>query len=120
MSHHLGTKQLNLHNPSPHIGGGQGIFQGGWRGVKHFSSWKLNDEHNLTVLVRGGRHFFHLPGRGSEAKSKPMMDIPEEGFSRSIAWSLIIIVMKYEQEIKSNQLIRYFFKSIFLNLKSKK
>ena len=32
----LGTKQLNLHNLSPHIRGGQGIFQGGWRGGKAF------------------------------------------------------------------------------------
>ena len=104
---------MNLHNPSPHIGGEKAFFKVGGGGVKHFSSWKFNAEHNLTVLVRGGRHFFQLPGRGSEAKSKPMMDIPEEGFSRSIAWSLIIIVMKYEQEIKSNQLIRYFLSRFF-------
>ena len=61
----LGTKQLNLHNLSPHIRVGQGIFQCGWRGAKHFSSWRLNDEHNLTVLVKGGRHLFKLPGGGA-------------------------------------------------------
>ena len=26
-------------------------------GANPFSSWKLNDEHNLTVLVKGGRNF---------------------------------------------------------------
>ena len=57
-------------------------------GAKHFSSWKLNDAHNLTILVKGGRHFFKLQGGGGEAKSKPATESPEHVFMLLIAWSL--------------------------------
>ena len=59
-------------------------------GESHFSSWKLNDTHNLTILVKGGRHFFKLQG-GGEAKSKPAMEVPEHVFMLFIAWSLIYL-----------------------------
>ena len=55
----------------------------------HFSSWKLNDARKLTILVKGGRHFFKLHGGGGEAKSKPAIDVPEHVFMLLIAWSLI-------------------------------
>ena len=48
----------------------------------------LNDELNLTVLERGGRHFFKVKGGGGEAKLKPETDTPELQFKDSIAWSL--------------------------------
>ena len=57
-------------------------------GARHFSSWKLNDAHNLTILVKGGRHFFKLQGGGGEAKSKPATESPEHVFMLLIAWSL--------------------------------
>ena len=57
-------------------------------GARHFSSWKLNDAHNLTILVKGGRHFFKLQGGGGEAKSKPATEVPEHVFMLLIAWSL--------------------------------
>ena len=44
--------------------------------------------HNLTILVKGGRHFFKVQGGGGEAKSKPIMEVPEHGFMPLIAWSL--------------------------------
>ena len=58
-------------------------------GAKPFSSWKLNDEHNLTVLVKGGLNFFKLQEGGDEPKSKPTTEFPELVFTLSIAWSLI-------------------------------
>ena len=60
----------------------------GGGGAKPFSNWKLNDEHNLTVLVKGGRYFFKLQGGGGEAKSKPATEFPELVFTLLIAWSL--------------------------------
>ena len=65
----------------------------GGGGAKPFSSWKLNDEHNLTVLVKGGRDFLKLQEGGGEAKYKPETDTPEQGFKLLIAWSLIGIVL---------------------------
>ena len=60
---------------------------GGGR-ARHFSSWKLNDAHNLTILVKGGRHFFKLQEGGGEAKSKLATEVPELVFMLLIAWSL--------------------------------
>ena len=57
-------------------------------GAEHFSSWMLNDELNLTVLEKGGRHFFKVKGGGGKAKLKPETDTPELRFKDSIAWSL--------------------------------
>ena len=57
-------------------------------GAKPFSSWKLNDEHNLTVLLKGGRNFFKLQEGGGEPKYKPATEFPELVFTLSIAWSL--------------------------------
>ena len=61
----------------------------GGGGAKHFSSWKVNDAHDLTILVKEGRHFFKLQGGGGEAKSKPATESPEHVFMLLIAWSLI-------------------------------
>ena len=57
-------------------------------GAKPFSSWKLNDKHNLTVLLKGGRNFFKLEEGGGETKSKTATEFPELVFTLSIAWSL--------------------------------
>ena len=40
-------------------------------GAKLFSSWKLNDEHNLTVLVKGGLNFFKLQEGGASQNISP-------------------------------------------------
>ena len=53
-------------------GGGQYIFQAGWRGDKAFFRWREG----------GGEGFFKV-----ETK------VPEEYFSNSIAWSLIINIL---------------------------
>ena len=79
------------------------FFKVGRGGADHFSSWMLNDELNLTVLERGGRHFFKVQGGGGEAKLKPETDTPELGFKDSIAWSLIFL--KYNKnKLKNNSL----------------
>ena len=41
-------------------GGGKIFFMVGRGGGKTFSSWKLNNVHNLTILVKGDRHLFQL------------------------------------------------------------
>ena len=53
----------------------------------------LNDELNLTVLERGGRHFFKVQEGGGEAKLKPETDTPELRFKDSIAWSLSLLLV---------------------------
>ena len=45
-------------------GGGKAFFKVDRGGAEHFSSWMLNDELNLTVLEREGRHFFKVQGGG--------------------------------------------------------
>ena len=55
----------------------------------------LNDELNLTVLERGGRHFFKVQGGEAKPKLKPETDTPELRFKDSIAWSLNL--QKYNQ-----------------------
>ena len=57
--------------------------------TKPFSNWKYNDEHNLTVLVKGGMNFFKLHEGGGEPKYKPTTEFLELVFTLSIAWSLI-------------------------------
>jgi hypothetical protein len=39
------------------------VFEGG---TKPFSRWKLNDEHNLTVLVKEGKNFLKLQEGGAK------------------------------------------------------
>ena len=53
----------------------ESIIYGGWRG-KPFSNWKLNEKHNLTVLVNEGRCLFKLQGGGRQNLS------PQQSFRR--------------------------------------
>ena len=75
-------------------GGGKAFFKVGRGGAEHFSSWMLNDELNLTVLERGGRHFFKVQVGRVKAKLKPETNTPELRFKDSIAWSLIGCLLK--------------------------
>ena len=77
------------------MGRGQGIILGFGGGAKPFSNWKLNDEHNLTVLVKGGTCFFKLQGGGGEAKFKPATVFSEVVFLLSMAWSLTSLLDVY-------------------------
>ena len=51
-------------------------------GAKHFSKWKLNDKHILTVLVKGvGTFSSSKEGPREEAKSKHPTEFPEHVLS---------------------------------------
>ena len=62
----LGTKQLKSFKMN---GGG-----------KPFSNWKLNDKHNLTVLVKRGRYFSSSKEGGGEEKFKSSPEFLEVVF----------------------------------------
>ena len=87
---YIRDQAMELAQPISALAGGARHFSRGVEGgAEHFSSWMLNDELNLTVLEKGGRHFFKVKGGGGKAKLKPETDTPELRFKDSIAWSLI-------------------------------
>ena len=68
---------------------GEDIFKAGGGGIKAFSSWKLNDAHNLTILVKAVGTFSSSKKGGGEAKSNPKTEFPEHVFILLNSWSVI-------------------------------
>ena len=111
---------LNLCNPSPHIRGGQGIFQGGLRGrAKAFFKLEVECQAQFDCFSKGGYALFQAPRKGGETKSKPEKISPEQGFTRSIARSLTledargIHAIKYRY--KRRRKILHWMSSVTLN-----